>query len=1101
MKRILIIVASALTLLFVISCGGSNSQENGNADHSAGINGKVSIQGMSDASGCVITAELMQGGKSASVNRFMETESFISKYISSESGVYTAVTDSKGEFSLKGLPDGTYTVKAQKEYTQGATVQNVYVNKSGTYATVTLDIVLTATGNISGNVTLADGGANYGTFAYAAGTSYVAAVDANGNYTISNIPVGVYTIVFYHSGYVTQTENAVTVNAAQTATVSAKVLAKETTAQKPFVVYTNPSANETDLSRSSVVTVVFNTDMNETTITAGNVSLKDSTGTVVAGTVTCSGNVVQIVPAGLLKRNEKYSINITPDAESTTGLKMGYTHKVYFTTVQGGVAVTYNGSGNTGGTLPAITFYSQNATVTVPWNPGSLVKGSAEFLGWSQTPAGASILKQGDTFTIGTDDVTLYARWGWKVTFDKNDNNAIGAMAQQVIAEGASVNLNQCAFANSGMTFSGWATTDNGLVIYPDRGSFTIGGGDIVLYAKWAVQSWIPINPGINSNGRKDWRSIASSSDGMRLAACVRFGYIYTSPNGGITWYERTAAGFRGWSSIASSSDGMRLAACVDDDSGYGLIYTSKDGGITWQRSASMDNSYLLSITSSSDGIRLAICGVGYIYTSQDAGVSWQLRTSAGTRAWSSIASSSDGMMLAATTNEYIYTSRDGGITWQVRAGAGSRQWRSITSSSDGIRLSAFVENGYIYTSQDGGVTWNERSSAGSRGWTSIASSSDGMHLVASSYRGDYIYESKDGGITWQQMTAAGSRWWTLITLSSDGMRLAACDHYFDYTNYLKGYIYTSQDGGVSWQERTGFGSINMSSVSSSSDGMRLAASVQSEYIYTSQDGGITWQQRTAAGSRNWNSITSSSDGMRLAATESSQYIYTSQDGGITWQQRTVANGSFGKITSSSDGLRLAACEEYGGYIHTSRDGGITWQVRTGAGSRRWQSITSSSDGLRLAACDYSNYGRGSESYIYTSQDGGVTWQQRTVPSNTIANKSYLKAITSSSDGMRLASVGYNYIYTSQDGGLTWQLGTVPMNSINSIATSSDGMHIVVCAGVYERKSHVCESKDGGITWEEDLNSPPIYWYSIAMSSDGSRIFGGNSDTYFFLKK
>jgi hypothetical protein len=99
-----------------------------------------------------------------------------------------------------------------------------------------------------------------------------------------------------------------------------------------------------------------------------------------------------------------------------------------------------------------------------------------------------------------------------------------------------------------------------------------------------------------------NWLSITSSSDGMRLAAVVWEGYIYTSADGGKTWIERTEAGNRLWYSITSSSDGMSLAAVVWG----GYIYTSADGGKTWTEQTEAESKNWKSITSSSDGMRLA---------------------------------------------------------------------------------------------------------------------------------------------------------------------------------------------------------------------------------------------------------------------------------------------------------------------------------------------------------------------------------------------------------------------------------------------------------------------------------------------------------------
>ena len=75
----------------------------------------------------------------------------------------------------------------------------------------------------------------------------------------------------------------------------------------------------------------------------------------------------------------------------------------------------------------------------------------------------------------------------------------------------------------------------------------------------------------IVGEGAKDWRMIASSSDGVKLAATVDGGNIYLSTDSGNTWSENiVGGGTKYWLSIASSSDGMKLAA----GEAFGNIYT-----------------------------------------------------------------------------------------------------------------------------------------------------------------------------------------------------------------------------------------------------------------------------------------------------------------------------------------------------------------------------------------------------------------------------------------------------------------------------------------------------------------------------------------------
>jgi len=120
--------------------------------------------------------------------------------------------------------------------------------------------------------------------------------------------------------------------------------------------------------------------------------------------------------------------------------------------------------------------------------------------------------------------------------------------------------------------------------------------------------TWIDRSVSVNAqgnpiSGNRSWQSIASSSDGEKLAAVVKGGGIYTSADSGATWIDRSAAArSRNWRSIASSSDGKKLAAVVEN----GGVYTSDDFGATWAHRTLAGNRNWRSIASSSDGSKLA---------------------------------------------------------------------------------------------------------------------------------------------------------------------------------------------------------------------------------------------------------------------------------------------------------------------------------------------------------------------------------------------------------------------------------------------------------------------------------------------------------------
>jgi photosystem II stability/assembly factor-like uncharacterized protein len=272
------------------------------------------------------------------------------------------------------------------------------------------------------------------------------------------------------------------------------------------------------------------------------------------------------------------------------------------------------------------------------------------------------------------------------------------------------------------------------------------------------------------ASGSPGWETIVSSDDGNRLAATSDH-YVYTSADGGLTWETHSPSG--SWIGIASSSNGLKLAAGLNG----GLIYTSTDGGQSWTPQSNSGSHSWYGIASSADGMKLAACDYnsGYIYTSTDGGVTWTQRTTSGARKWSGISSSDDGMKLFACVQYgYVYNSTDGGATWTEHASVGGQFWWSCTSSYDGMKLAVIAYGGNMLTSNDGGSNWTN---LGNRGWCAISVSADGSKYAACVW-GGYVYFSNDYGVTWVQQTSAGYRNWDTITMSANGSRVAVGDYY-----------------------------------------------------------------------------------------------------------------------------------------------------------------------------------------------------------------------------------------------------------------------------------------------------------------------------------
>ena len=74
--------------------------------------------------------------------------------------------------------------------------------------------------------------------------------------------------------------------------------------------------------------------------------------------------------------------------------------------------ITYNGNGNTGGTVPADSNHYPSGSTAIVLGESDLVKDGHKFMGWNTAVDGSGTTYQaGETLTLGSADVTLYAIW------------------------------------------------------------------------------------------------------------------------------------------------------------------------------------------------------------------------------------------------------------------------------------------------------------------------------------------------------------------------------------------------------------------------------------------------------------------------------------------------------------------------------------------------------------------------------------------------------------------------------------------------------------------------------------------------------------------
>ncbi|MCD9026436.1 InlB B-repeat-containing protein [Cohnella silvisoli] len=161
-------------------------------------------------------------------------------------------------------------------------------------------------------------------------------------------------------------------------------------------------------------------------------------------------------------------------------------------------AVLYDGNGSTGGTVPEDpNGYDNNTSATVLGNTGGLTRTGHTFAGWNTKVDGTGTdYAAGNTLTIGTDGVILYAKWNinsYMVSYDGNasESGSTPAGGSRLYNSGVTVPGNTGNLTKTGYSFAGWNTKPDGTgTNYAAGNTFAMGAEDITLYAKWTINSY-----------------------------------------------------------------------------------------------------------------------------------------------------------------------------------------------------------------------------------------------------------------------------------------------------------------------------------------------------------------------------------------------------------------------------------------------------------------------------------------------------------------------------------------------------------------------------------------------------------------------------------
>lgn len=231
--------------------------------------------------------------------------------------------------------------------------------------------------------------------------------------------------------------------------------------------------------------------------------------------------------------------------------------------------VTYNGNGNTGGSVPtdSASPYAPGSNVTVLGNTGNLIRTDYKFVGWTTDAANAgTVYNAGNTYTNISANTVFYAKWAPTYTVTYNGNGSTGGSVPtdtNNYDSGSTVTVlgNTGSLVRTGYTFNNWNTAANGSGTPRNPGATFSITANTTLYAQWQQ------NPAITLSDNGTQVSASNVIPGTDNVILSQFKIDVAYQNATLTsvdvLYEGTydasdikANGFKLWYSSSNSFSG-----------------------------------------------------------------------------------------------------------------------------------------------------------------------------------------------------------------------------------------------------------------------------------------------------------------------------------------------------------------------------------------------------------------------------------------------------------------------------------------------------------------------------------------------------------------
>jgi uncharacterized repeat protein (TIGR02543 family) len=155
--------------------------------------------------------------------------------------------------------------------------------------------------------------------------------------------------------------------------------------------------------------------------------------------------------------------------------------------------VTYNANSGTGTLTDGSSPYEESDTVTVlDPTDGTIARTGYRFIEWNTAANGSgTAYNPDDTFSMGTENVTLYAQWAqeFSVTYDGNgeDSGSVPTDANDYIDNETVTVAGSGTLVKDGYAITEWNTAANGSGTGYSLGStFSMPNSNVTLYAQWS---------------------------------------------------------------------------------------------------------------------------------------------------------------------------------------------------------------------------------------------------------------------------------------------------------------------------------------------------------------------------------------------------------------------------------------------------------------------------------------------------------------------------------------------------------------------------------------------------------------------------------------